>query len=158
MRFPVPLPRDTIWRLPGSRPPRRLSVLRHGSTVRGPSGLPSGVLQFSNTSENEAIFLAEISHVTVEDHYCNIHYLNSERSMNKLVRLPIKEMVKKLPADYFIQIHRSHIVNVGHVTSIKKIGRDYKLTLKDIDRELPISRSRSKYIFQTLNAFKLNTQ
>lgn len=124
---------------------------RHVNQNRTSIGLPSGILRSRNKNENGDILLAEISHISIEDHYCNIHYSRSDRLMNKLIRLPIKEMARKLPADFFIQIHRSHIVNLGHVAYIKKTGRNYRVVLKNFDVELPVSRSRAQ---QTLPQFR----
>ncbi len=106
--------------------------------------LPAGILQMSGENGSGAIALADITHVTVEDHYCRINYATGDRLKSEMIRLPLKKMLSKLPREHFLQIHRSHVVNAGHISGLTRNGRDYKVVLHDFDLELPVSRSRFK--------------
>ncbi len=111
-----------------------------------PRGLPSGSLKLDNANGNGLIALAEITHVTVEDHYCRVSYCAGNGLKSALIRMQLKEMLGKLPPEHFVQIHRSHVVNLGHVSRLAKKGRDHKVLLKRHEVELPVSRSRFKQL------------
>ena len=103
--------------------------------------LPGGNLNWKNETGCISIPLVNITHLTVEDHYCRINYSEDNDFKSKMIRLPLKEMLLKLPQDHFIKIHRSHVVNTAHVSRLKKKGRDHKVVIKDSGVELPVSRS-----------------
>lgn len=111
---------------------------------------PAGTLRIDNGKGIGAIALADISHVSVEDHYCRINYATIDGPKAEMIRLPLKRMLRKLPADHFVHIHRSHVVNTGHVARITKSGRDHKVLMEDWDVALPISRSRFKLLDRKL--------
>jgi len=116
-------------------------------------GLPIGSLKWNGENGNETIALADITHVTVEDHYCRINYSAGNGLISKMIRLPLKEMLLKLPREHFMKIHRSHVVNIGHISRLTKTGRDHKVLLQHFDVELPISRSQCKDLQPRLKVF-----
>lgn len=107
---------------------------------------PEGALKMNQKNGNGIINLADITHITVEDHYCRINYSTEKGLKNEMIRLPLKEMMQRLPNDFFIQIHRSHVVNVGHISHLAKEGREHKVVLRLFAVELPVSRHRFKHL------------
>lgn len=126
-------------------PDRQKKALSEGVTKKqhenGYREMPGGHLTWQTDTGGESIPLNDITHITVEDHYCRINYSNGNRPKSKMIRLPLKEMLLKLPQNHFVRIHRSHVVNTTHVSRIKKIGRDHKAVISHTGTELPISRS-----------------
>lgn len=112
---------------------------------------PEGLLQLGNGNGNATIRLADITYVTVEDHYCRITYSSANGLKNQMIRLPLKEMMQKLPSEHFIQTHRSYAVNMSHISHMRKRGREYKLVLHHKQIELPVSRHRLKSLGPQLN-------
>jgi len=110
----------------------------------GKKGLLAGSLSWENENGNVSVPLADITHITVEDHYCRVNYSTGEGLKSKMIQLPLKEMLPKLPQDHFIKIHRSHVVNSAHVSRLKRKGRDHKVVMRNVEVELPLSRSRFK--------------
>lgn len=79
----------------------------------------------------------EIRHIEAYDYYVKIHVNNSYF----LVRETMKNMMKKLPANQFIRIHKSSIVNLFHIERIENAsGTDMKVILKTSE-ELKVSRT-----------------
>ena len=93
-----------------------------------------------------------ISHVTIEDHYCRIYVNSNEESKNIFVKTSLKGLLKRLPADQFVQIHRSHVVNLDYISQMKKRNRSCELILKHGDHKLPVSRYRLPKIMSYLRA------
>ncbi len=139
---------DAILVLPGE------TTGKPGSSAGRAAGLPRGRLRVDGESGNgnSTISLADITHVTVEDHYCRINYTSGDSLKSTLVRLPLKQMLSKLPREHFMQIHRSHVVNRGYVRRLAKSGRDHKLGLQHVDMALPVSRSRLRTLQSWLDA------
>lgn len=108
---------------------------------------PVGLLRLDGSNGIGAIALTDITHVTVEDHYCRVNYATSNGLKSEMIRLPLKHMLRKLPENHFVHIHRSHVVNTEHISRLSRSGRDHKVVLEDYGVELPVSRSR----FKTLN-------
>lgn len=106
--------------------------------------LPAGSLKLGSDNGHKTIAFLDITHVTVEDHYCRINYTTDNGPKSQMVRLPLKKMAQKLPRKNFLKIHRSHVVNLGHVSHLSKKGRDHKIILRHLEVELPVSRARFK--------------
>ena len=81
-----------------------------------------------------------IRNVAVEDHYCYVHYRHEDGYTKRDLAMPLRDVFAMLPSD-FVQVHRSHIVNLHHIASIKRKGRSIYLSL-DGDYEVPVSRHR----------------
>lgn len=93
---------------------------------------------------------SEISHVTAEDHYLRIYFEKEEKLQNILVRMTLKEMFARLPEAQFVQIHRSHLVNLESVSRLKRYGQAVKLSMKHGEFELPVSRYRLPQLLPVL--------
>ena len=94
--------------------------------------------------------LDQIVHLEACGSYCTIH-MTEQKEMVISSRLAIVEKV--LPASDFIRIHRSHIVNLTHVTALTgntlsvgketlPIGREYRDALLDRFIFLGVRRNR----------------
>ncbi len=58
-----------------------------------------------------------------------------------LLRNALNQVESILPADDFIKIHRSYIVNVRSIETMVLVGSSYSVKLRDTDLQLPVSRS-----------------
>ncbi len=137
--------------LPGNQKWASTKSLMVGEPETSKNRSPEGNLNWENESGGASIPLADVTHITVEDHYCRINYSIGNDLKNTMIRLPLKEMLLKLPQDHFIKIHRSHVVNIIHVLRLKKEGRDNKVVIRNTGVELPVSRSRFKHISPRLS-------
>ena len=81
-----------------------------------------------------------IRNVAVDDHYCYVHYRHEDGYAKRDLALPLRDVQALLPSE-FVQVHRSHIVNLHHIASIKRQGRSIYLTLGG-DYQVPVSRHR----------------
>jgi len=81
-----------------------------------------------------------IRNVAVEDHYCYVHYRHEGGYAKRDVAVPLRDVLELLPSG-FVQVHRSHIINLRHIDSIKRRGRSLYLALGG-DYDVPVSRHR----------------
>ncbi|MCP4295078.1 MAG: LytTR family transcriptional regulator, partial [Proteobacteria bacterium] len=64
--------------------------------------------------------ISDIVYIRVEEHYCSIFSLEEGSLIENHVRSPLKEILDELQNRDFIQIHRSHAVNLHFVSQIKR--------------------------------------
>jgi two-component system, LytTR family, response regulator len=82
--------------------------------------------------------------ITAADHYSEIITINGMRGLTKK---HLCEWKDSLPPKYFIQIHRSTIVNMAYVEKIERgINYSYNLTMKNISDTIIISRRYASQI------------
>lgn len=87
------------------------------------------------------VIVEQITHLSMEDHYARIFWRTSEgEGKEALVRLPLKEAMQQLPQDRFLQIHRSHLVNLDSVEGVTRKGRGWAAVIGDT--MVPVSRNR----------------
>jgi DNA-binding LytR/AlgR family response regulator len=110
-------------------------------------------LLIPNKDSFERIQMDRISHINVEDHYCRIFVKHSESIKEFFIQISLKEILDQLPPESFLQIHRSHVVNLAFVSSLLKDSRSYQLALNQGAHTLPISRHRLPQVLSILNKF-----
>jgi len=81
-----------------------------------------------------------IRNIVVEDHYCYVHFRDDDSFAKRDLALPLRDVLGLLPQG-FVQVHRSHIVNLDYIESIRRRGRRIHLVL-DGGYEVPVSRHR----------------
>jgi two-component system LytT family response regulator len=78
----------------------------------------------------------DIDWIEAADQYAIVH----AGAKRHLLREPLQRLASRLPADRFARIHRSHIVNVGKVTEVRRLPRgDAEVTLRG-GQQLRLSR------------------
>jgi DNA-binding LytR/AlgR family response regulator len=102
----------------------------------------SGSLTISIDNRTIEIPHKDISHITVEDHYSRIYFQKENTMQNLFIRASLKSLQQSLPEDPFLQIHRSHLVNIRYVCGLSKNKREVKIRCAQDEATLPISRHR----------------
>ena len=106
-----------------------LSAERSGQHVR----FESGRTDFTLNADT-------IRNIVVDDHYCYVHFQHDKGYAKRALAMPLRDVLALLPSD-FVQLHRSHIVNLQHVASIIRRNRRICVVL-DGGFEVPVSRHR----------------
>ncbi len=97
-------------------------------------------MQFRHEKGDVVLDAEAISHVAAEENYCRIH-VEGPDPRELLVRSTLADALAKLPADRFLQVHRSHVVGLRHVAQVLRSGRRYTLRVGAAS-VVPVSRSR----------------
>lgn len=119
----------------------------------GPDGV-GGFLTLRNQNQKLKIPFADITHVTVEDHYCRLFQIKDDEVVSHMLRIPLKRLESKLSRDHFTRIHRSHIVNLGHVLGWRMEGQQRRLVMDHDIGDLPISLHRFRQLSDTIMALQ----
>jgi diguanylate cyclase len=102
-----------------------------------PPPAPASRLPVEGADGTHFIDVADIRSVRADAHYTRVHDGTRER----MSPWSISEAEAQLDPAFFVRVHRSHIVSIPHVTSIRKEGDG---AVVDDDRHMPTSaRSRA---------------
>jgi len=117
------------------------------------SKFSTALFESPGTRNKQPFPSGQISYVNVIEHYCYIHHWVEGELQELELKLPLKEIIGRLPNDLFVQIHRSYLVNVGHIIQLKRDGRSFVLYLRGMDQPIPISRYRLSEVLPKLQPF-----
>jgi two-component system LytT family response regulator len=93
-----------------------LAALRHGDAVL--RDYPSRLV-VPNGTRDSFVNVEDIEWVEAADYYSCLHV----GTKNLMLREPIKQLAETLDPRKFVRVHRSAIVNIGHVREILREGR-----------------------------------
>ncbi len=88
------------------------------------------------------VWIKDILYIEGLRDYVKLHYLNGKFLM---VRMSLKLLEEKLPSKYFIRIHKSYIVSVTQISSIRK-----NTVYLNQQTELPVSEQYKNALFSIL--------
>jgi hypothetical protein len=105
-------------------------------------------IRFQSGKMDFVLDASSIRNVVVDDHYCYVHYRHNDGFAKRDLAMPLRDISALLPSD-FVQVHRSHIVNLRQIRSIRRKNRSIRLVLAG-DFEVPVSRHRLDQILPLL--------
>ena len=107
---------------------------------------PSLVIQ--TESENNEINLANLLYIESVGNYINVATTLDGQPARNLYRKTLKSVESSSTHDNIRRCHRSYIVNLDKVTEVKGNAQGLKLTLKDCQDLIPVSRKYIKEVKQ----------
>lgn len=106
-------------------------------------------LKVSSKQEIRFIDYDEITYLSAEGNYTDVHLTNHE-VIN--VSLQLGKLEEKLPEKHFLRINRSEVVNLKYVKVLKKKSRKLLLRANNSELTLKIASNRMKEINSYLKA------
>ena len=106
-------------------------------------------IRFHSGKTEFVLDAGSIRNIAVDDHYCYVHYRHGDGYAKRDLSMPLRDLSALLPAD-FVQVHRSHIVNLRHVQLVKRKNRSVRLALAG-EFEVPVSRYRLDQVLPKLH-------
>ena len=100
-------------------------------------------LFIKNGSLLHKVRISDLIWISSEGNYITLHTLQRQY----VLKMSLKKISSHLPIDYFCQIHRSFIVQIGYIDSIDMATNE--IVLQDIN--LPIGRKYKKEFLDKLN-------
>ena len=113
------------------------ALLEAGSRTTGGTANP---IRFQSGKTDFVLDAGSVRNIVVDDHYCYVHYRHNDDFAKRDLAMPLRDVSALLPSD-FVQVHRSHVVNLRHIRSIRRENRSIRLVL-DGNFEVPVSRHR----------------
>ncbi|WP_442872813.1 LytR/AlgR family response regulator transcription factor [Bergeyella sp. RCAD1439] len=85
------------------------------------------------------------------DNYCTFYYQDHFGIKKTLIRTTLKSILEQTQSEKILRSHRSFIINLKKVISIKGNAQGYKLRLQNCDYEVPVSRKYMEEVKSQLN-------
>ena len=121
-----------------------LRKLEEGYSVPKHSGQTTSIIDKINLWKNEKIIVVDLDDIyycVAKERVTFVYTKKEEYSVNT----SISEFYNGLPKNKFFKCHRSYIVNLNKIKEIIPwFNNTYNLKLKDIEEEIPVSRSHIK--------------
>jgi len=89
------------------------------------------------------IFINDITHVEGLKDYIKIHVTTSNKPV--ITRMSLKAIEEKLPVSKFVRVHKSYIISIDKITSIRKNRIHLEMS------EIPISDMYRATFFKSIN-------
>ncbi|MEJ5103001.1 LytTR family DNA-binding domain-containing protein [Chryseobacterium sp. MYb328] len=123
-------------------------------SISNPVNSTKAVLTISiNTTE---LRVAEDDFLCIQsmENYCTLYYLDNNTVKKLLLRISLSGILMQVQTQTIKRCHRSYIVNLEKVKSLKGNAQGYKLILPEIDFNIPVSRSFISVIIPQLQKLK----
>ncbi|REC78123.1 hypothetical protein DRF60_10715 [Chryseobacterium elymi] len=89
------------------------------------------------------------------ENYCSIYFSENGQVRKLVVRISLSNLLNQVQTDSIKKCHRSYIVNLSQVKSLKGNAQGYRLFLSDIDFAIPVSRSFISLIIPKIRSLKV---
>lgn len=106
-------------------------------------------LFYKGINTYEFLRISNIAHINSAGDYTEIFTIDKDKI---LMHKTLKEWEERLPEQYFVRIHREHIINIDRVNKIMKWNNQtYQIFLKEHDNPLTMSRKYFSKIKKLMN-------
>lgn len=128
-------------------------ILKSPETTFKPNAVPAvnqpaeEMLQIKSQLKKESLYIFpdQVMYVESESNYVKFYLLHDNKIQKKVIRSSITNIEKQLSLiPYMFRTHRAFIVNLKYVRSQKGNSLGYRLRLRGIETEIPVSRNRTK--------------
>lgn len=117
---------------------------------RNEIAVPDQIIDIKIDGELKQISLSSTAYIQADENYCHLWQLENEDTSvatRYTVRSTLKELYVRLPNSYFMQTHRSYLINPVYAKKIKKINDKFHVLMVN-DITVPVSRSRVKLVME----------
>ncbi len=120
-----------------------------------PTVVPSHLLTiYSDTRETLTLNMPDLLYVEASDNYSTVIWKKNPGIEKKVLRINLKNLEKQLNNSFALRCHRSFIVNIHAISHISGNTNGYKLTIRDTDFAVPVSRSKGKEVIGKLRQLR----
>ncbi len=112
-------------------------------------------ISFTGENQNEKLELSgeDLYYISSQDNYFELVYREGSGISKKLLRGTLTRAEGFVATTPFIfRCHRAYIVNLKMVQSVEGNAQGYRLTLKDVQQVIPVSRAKGTQLHLALQA------
>lgn len=92
--------------------------------------------------ETVSIDIHEICFIKSDGNYIEIYRCENDTAQKRIIRNTLKEIEKQLSGyTCIIKTHRSHLVNINQIRSVKGNAQGYTIYFKNCSNTIPVSRN-----------------
>jgi|GEM_PF-825850 len=113
-------------------------------------------IKTDNVGESIKLQQNQIICFEANDNYTAIYYLVNNKVKKELYRITLKKLeVQLFEFKEIIRCHKSYIINISHLDKISGNAQGFKMHLRNLDFEIPVSRSFPRQIIDNLREITL---
>jgi two-component system LytT family response regulator len=118
-----------LRRLGQAAPPVAAPAVPHAVPIdaSGPLRVDDFVL-LQEAKRARFVRVREITHIQAADDYSDVHLRDGSHA---LVDVTLRRWEGRLPAQCFVRIHRSSLVNLGHIASLQQVEGHWRVLLRE---------------------------
>lgn len=110
------------------------------------------VLVADNGKDKLEVELSDLIYIESVGNYIQTTYYQEKKIAKRLLRGTIKRMEEETQQHpTLVKCHRAFIVNTDHVETVKGNSQELRIVLKNVDREIPVSRNNAQKIKTSLS-------
>jgi len=114
-------------------------------------------IKTDNVGESIQLSQKQIICFEANDNYTAIYYLVNTKIKKELYRITLKKLeIQLLEFKEIIRCHKSYIINITHLERISGNAQGFKMHLRNLDFEVPVSRSFPRQIIDNLKNITIN--
>jgi DNA-binding LytR/AlgR family response regulator len=128
----------------------------HILTTKEESIDPSKLISFVGQGSRDKISLAVSSFLygRAQDNYVELYYMEQESLKKFLIRASLNKLIESIEHQAILRSHRSYMVNLYHVKSVKGGQNEFSLYLDPFDKAIPVSKTYKDIILDQLKMLK----
>jgi len=108
-------------------------------------------IKSDKSKEEVQILLSQFICAEAKGNYAEFNYINNKKLKKTLMLISMKVIEDQLKGyEKIIRCHKSYIVNTNKIEKVSGNSQGYKLTLKDLDFKIPVSRNFPKELLKEL--------
>ena len=107
----------------------------------------------SDTSETAELKLQDLLYVEASDNYSTVYWKDAYGLQKKMLRVNLKNVESQLDKNAVIRCHRSFIVNINAITHVEGNTNGYRLSIKETDVVIPVSRGKGREVIEKIGIF-----
>lgn len=130
---------------------QKLEAASQQQTVQAGAGSAPRESATINLVKDERIIVTDINDIYYAEAHEKMTFVYTRRE-SYVMPMNITEFCSRLPESHFFRCHRSFCVNISKIREIEPwFNNTYILRLRDLDFEVPVSRSRVKDFRQLMH-------
>nr|WP_236676342.1 LytTR family DNA-binding domain-containing protein [Chryseolinea lacunae] len=108
----------------------------------------------SDTSDSVELHLPDLLYIESSNYYSTLFWNDGQGVQKKMLRVNLKTIEGQLNNTFIIRCHRSYMVNINAITEVGGNTNGYKLTIRDSDITVPVSRSKGREVIEKIEQIR----
>lgn len=115
------------------------------------------VLTAENGKDKLGLFPDQLLYIESSDNYSLVVFMQGELKSREMMRGSLRRLEAQLNIPYIVRCHRSFIVNLKNIAHIEGNVQGYRISFRQTDETIPVSRNYGKDILAQLKAMKAHS-
>jgi low affinity Fe/Cu permease len=112
----------------------------------------SELISFKSGLQEYSFPFSTILFLESEGNYVQVYYIKNKQIKTQLIRNTLKNISAEIHKKELFKCHRAFMININNVEEVKGNSHGISITLKQIDKQIPVSRSNTKAFTKLFNA------